>query len=453
MVLRFRIFFVALTMILSSLSAFAQKLKKADKTTLTNLETHIRYLSDAKLEGRRTGTTGEKAASDYISSAFSQAGLVPKGDHNGWLQSFDIDEGRQIDATTAVSINDKPLLLNKEYFPLTFSASGSVSGSPAIALQERGVPWFLDIKELMEGGAHPNLENIIRERASSSAQKGATALILYNSSRTVDNLVYDPRDRPAAAVIPIIYITREGRRKYLRDESASLDIRIRVAFAEKKRTGHNVVGYLDNGAANTVILGAHYDHLGYGEDSNSLYHGTERMVHTGADDNASGVAAVIELVRMVKEGKVRGNNYLIVAFSGKEQGLYGSKYFADHPTVDLSKVNYMIGLDMVGRLDNGTHVLTVGGFDTSPLWQPACNKVADKKLLVLKFDSAGPGSGDQTAFYRKHIPVLFLTTGINEDYHRPTDSPDKINFAGELEVVKFVYSVLQEMNARGRIPQ
>ncbi|HXB93184.1 MAG TPA: hypothetical protein VNU72_12885, partial [Puia sp.] len=275
MLLRFRIFFVALTLILSSLSTFAQKLKKADKTTLTNLETHIRYLADAKLEGRRTGTTGEKAASDYIISAFSQAGLTPKGDHNGWLQSFDIDEGRQIDPTTVVSINDKPLLLNKEYFPLTSSASGSVSGSPAIALQERGVPWFIDIKELMEGGGHPNLENIIRERASSSAQKGATALILYNSSRTADNLVYDPRDRPAAAVIPIIYITREGRRKYLRDESASLDIRIRVAFAEKKRTGHNVVGYLDNGAANTVIVGAHYDHLGYGEDSNSLYHGAE----------------------------------------------------------------------------------------------------------------------------------------------------------------------------------
>ena len=459
MLLRLRISVVSLPLILpvllASPSVSAQKLKKADKVTLANLQTHVRYLSDDKMEGRRTGTPGEKSASDYIISAFSQAGLQPKGDRGGWLQAFDIDEGRQVSADAYFSVNDRPFVLNKEYFPLAFSAVGAVSGSPAIALQERGVPWFLDLKELLEGAAgvsHFDLEAAIRERAASCSQKGATALILFNSSKTADNLSYDPRVRPVAvAVIPVIYITREARRKYLRDESAELDIKMKVAFTEKKRTGHNIAGYLDNGAASTVIIAAHYDHLGYGEESDSLKRGDSvkrGLVYKGADDNSSGVAAIIELARLLKESKLRGNNYLFVAFSGKEQGMYGSQYFVEHPLVDLSKVNYMLNLDMVGRLSDSSRLLTVAGVGTSPVWAGVCDKVVDKKALTLQLDSEG-GAGDQAAFYGKHIPVLVFCTGMHGDYHKPTDDADKINFAGEVEVVKFIYSVLQEMNAKG----
>ena len=450
----FRIKIVILTLILPFLTLSAQKLKKADKVTLANLDTHIRFLADDKLEGRRTGTPGEQSAGDYISISFARSGLQPKGDNNGWKQSFEVNEGRQISDQTSFIIDDKPLVLNKEYFPLAFSAVGSVTGSPAIALQEKGDPWFMDLKELLEtnkGNPHFDLPGAVRAKAKECAKKGATALILYNTSKIADNLAFDPKDHSEPAVFPLFYITREARRKYLKDESASLDIQLKVGFTEKKRTGHNIVGYLDNGAATTVVIGAHYDHLGYGEDSNGLYRGAERQIFNGADDNASGVAAVIELARLLKASTLKANNYLFIAFSGEELGLFGSKYFVDHPTIDLGKVNYMINLDMVGRLRDSTHALNIGGYGTSPIWAEACGNAQDRKFFAFHYDSSGVGPSDHTSFYRKDIPVLFFFTGLHEDYHKPTDDADKINYIGELQVVKFVYEVVEALNKKGKL--
>jgi aminopeptidase YwaD len=452
-----RIKIVTLVLLFPFLSTFAQKLKKADKITLANLEMHVQYLANDKLEGRRSGSAGEKMASDYISIAFSKSGLQPRGENMGWLQAFEINEGRQINADSYFTVNTREFILHKEYFPLAYSASQTLSGSPAIALQESGVPWFLDLKELLESGQnnpHFDLEEAIRARAKDCSKKGATALILYNTSKIADNLAFDPQDRPQPAVIPVIYITREAKRKYLKDESASLDIKIRVGFTEKKRTGHNVLGYLDNKAPVTVVFGAHYDHLGYGEDSNSLYRGPGRPVYNGADDNASGVAAIIELARLLKESRFKNNNYLFIGFSGEEQGLYGSRYFVEHPTIDLKKVNYMINLDMVGRLNDSSHALTIGGYGTSPAWESACNRsgAADKNLFSLHFDSSGTGPSDHTSFYHKDIPVLFFFTGLHSDYHKPTDDIDKINFTGELDVLKFIYGLVEYEDNKGRLP-
>jgi peptidase M28-like protein len=436
------------------LPVFSQKLKKADKVTLANLETHIRYLADDKLEGRRTGTPGEKLASDYISIVFTQAGLQPKGDNNGWLQDFEINEGKQVGPESYFGVNNQEFVLNKDYFPLAYSASGTVSGSPAIALQERGVPWFLDLKELLEAGqndAHFDLDAAIRGKITEYTKKGATALILYNNSKIADNLAFVPGDRSASVSIPVIYVTRQAKRKYLKDESASLDIKIRVGFTEKKRTAHNVIGYLDNGAPRTVIIGAHYDHLGYGEDSNTLYRGPERPIFHGADDNASGVAAAMELARLLKGSGLKNNNYLFIAFSGEELGLFGSKYFAGHPTIDLQKVNYMINMDMVGRLNDSSHVLTIGGYGTSPAWGEICGHAGDKKPFNLRYDSSGVGPSAHTSFYRKDIPVLFFFTGIHSDYHQPTDSYDKINYTGELQVLKYIFGVIEYANNRGKL--
>jgi hypothetical protein len=454
MIIRIKIATLTLVLSFLALFTFAQRLKKADKMTETNLKTHIQYLADDKLEGRRTGTPGEQAAGDYISIAFAKSGLQPKGDNNGWKQSFSIDEGKRITGETEFSIDDNQLIFNKEYFPLAFSATGAAAGSPAVALQERGDPWFFDLKDLVEankGNPHFDLDQAIREKAKELHKKGATALILYNTSGVHDNLSFDPKDHSEPAVLPLFYMTREARRKYLKDESASLDINLKVAFTEKTRTGHNIVGYLDNGAPTTVVIGAHYDHLGYGEDSNGLYRGAEKQIYNGADDNASGVAAVIELARLVKASNLKGNNYLFIAFSGEELGLYGSKYFVEHPTIDLSRVNYMINLDMVGRLRDSTHALTVGGYGTSPAWAAICNDVEEKKFFRLNFDSSGVGPSDHTSFYRKDIPVLFFFTGLHEDYHKPTDDVDKINFMGELQVVKYVYEVIAGLNKKPRL--
>jgi aminopeptidase YwaD len=461
---------------LSFFAAGAQKLNKNDKITLANLETNIRYLADPKLEGRRMGTPGDKAASDYIISELSNAGLRPKGDNNGWVQDFTIDQGREISDDSWFSVNDQPLVRFKEYFPLDFSATGQVSGSPAIALQERGVPWFQDVKELLEtspGHLRPDLAAAIRARAAACAKKGATALILYNSSRLPDHLAFDPRDKPETAVIPIIYVTAAAKRKYLKDESASVDIRIKVGFTESLRTGHNVVAWLDNGAPSTVIIGAHYDGLGHGEDSSAVCLGpgaahsapgtaasvalptgvpaANALVYFGADDNASGVAGMIELARLLAASKLRNNNYLFIAFSGGELESAGSAWFIQHPATDLKKVNYMINMDMIGRLNDTTHTLTIGGYGSSPLWGPVCNAIRDKKFLSLHYVGNGTQHGDHAAFYRATIPVLVFTTGLSADYHQPGDDAGKINYPGELQVLKFIYSVVEGVNSRGRV--
>jgi aminopeptidase YwaD len=453
---------IALTLVLPFLSP-AQKQKKSDQLLLDNLITHIHYLTDDKLEGRRTGSPGEKLASDYISIEFSRAGLQPKGDHNGWLQAFDIDEGRQINTDSYFFINDEPLIPNREFFPLSCSATGSVSGSPAIALQERGVPWFIDLKEILEAGhsdPHFDLRATIRIKIKESAVKGATAVILYNTSKIKDNLRYDPKDRPAALPIPVLYLTKEAKRRYLKDESASLEIRLKTGFTEQRRTGHNVVGYQDNGAPNTVIIAAHYDHLGYGEDGNSRYRGPRQVFH-GADDDASGVAAIIELSKMLTASKLKNNNYLFVAFSGKELDLSGSTYFVEHPGIDLSHVNYMLNLDRIGRLNDSSHALTLGGYGTSPVWEQVCSNAPGRKYFSLQYDSSGAGgdagpsrgagAGDHIPFYRKDIPVLSFFTGWHSDYHMPTDDADKINYTGEMQVEKYIYDIVQGMNDKGKI--
>ena len=432
----------------------SQKLKKADKVILQGLETHIRYLADDKLEGRRAGTPGEKLASDYITLEFMHAGLQP-GAAGSWLQPFDINDGKQINRSgTRFEINDSELQLEKDYFPLAYSALRSVEGSPAIALQENGVPWFIDLKDALDSNQnnpHFDLEQEMQQRITESASHGATAVIFFNSSRTADNISFNPKDKSPVAPVPVLYVTAAARKKYLKDESASLEVKIKVDITEKKRTGHNVIGYLNNGAAATVILGAHYDHLGYGEDGNSMYRGPEKLIHNGADDNASGTAALIELAKLLEKNRSKNYNYLFIAFSGEELGLFGSKYYVDHPTVDLKQVDYMINMDMVGRLNDSTHVLTIGGYGTSPAWGPLLARPYPAGGFVLKYDSSGSGPSDHTSFYRKDIPVLFFFTGIHSDYHKPTDDYDKINYNGELAVVKYMYSLIQELASMNKL--
>jgi aminopeptidase YwaD len=402
----------------------AQKIKKADKQVITNLQTHIGFLADDKLEGRRTGSPGEKLAYEYISSQFEAAGLTAKG-NNGYIQDFEVNDGKQTDPSTGMQVNAIKLSLEKDFFPLAFSANAKTAASAAIALPEGGTVWFWNLKEILEenkNNTHFDIEEAVIKKINNVTEK---------------------------VKIPVVYISKEVKEKYLKDETASNDIKLEVSISDKKRTGHNVIGYIDNGASSTIILGAHYDHLGYGEDHNSLFTGSTPMIHNGADDNASGTAALIELGRQLKRSKLKNNNYCFIAFSGEELGLYGSKYFTEHPTIDLSKANYMVNMDMLGRLNDSTHGLTIGGYGTSPLWGQELSNT--DKYLKLNFDSSGTGPSDHTSFYRKDIPVLFFFTGAHSDYHKPSDDADKINYAGELQVMKYIYHVIDLADKKGKL--
>ena len=437
--------------LLTAQFATAQKLKKADKIILTNLQTHIGYLADDKLEGRRTGTAGEKLAYQYISGEFAKSGLTAKGDNGTFIQEFEVNEGKQINSSSHLIINGFDLDVEKEYFPFIFSPNGSLEAAPSMALKESGTVWFWDLKDKLEenkNNPHFDLTDAIKTKTNEVAAKGATGLIIYNTSSIADELKFEPKAKTELVKIPVLYVTQNIKKKYLYDETAMQDIKLKVDISDKKRMGHNVVGYIDNGAATTVILGAHYDHLGYGEDHNSLYTGTTPQIHNGADDNASGTAALIELSKLLKASKFKNNNYLFVSFSGEELGLFGSKYFTEHPAVDLSSANYMINMDMVGRLNDSTHGLSIGGYGTSPMWGQLITE--KDKFFTIKFDSSGTGPSDHTSFYRKDIPVLFFFTGAHSDYHKPTDDADKINYNGELQVVKYIYNVIDAANKKGK---
>ena len=427
--------------------ASAQKLTKSDKLIIENLKKHIEYLADDKLEGRRAGTNGEELAMKYIMDQFKEIGISPKGTEY-YPQAFDINDGKQI-GTSYFIINNNNLAAGKDFFPFPFSPDKKIETAPAIAIQEADMPWFIDLGETLEenkNNPHFDLDAYLRNNSKKAADRGASAVILYNSSSLPDNLAFNAKDKSEKLSIPVIYVSKEAAKKYFYDKIATLNIKLGTEIRAKKRIGHNVIGYIDNRAATTVILGAHFDHLGYGEDGNSMLRTGEKLIHNGADDNASGTAALIELARILKTSKAKNNNYLFIAFSGEEMGLFGSKYFTENPTIDLATANYMLNMDMVGRLNDSTKVLAIGGYGTSPQWATVINK-EDKKLpFVIKIDSSGTGPSDHTSFYRKDIPVLFFFTGQHKDYHRPTDDADKINYTGELHVINYINAIITKLN-------
>ncbi|MBL7864654.1 MAG: M20/M25/M40 family metallo-hydrolase [Cyclobacteriaceae bacterium] len=212
---------------------------------------------------------------------------------------------------------------------------------------------------------------------------------------------------------------------------------------------NNIIAFLDNGAANTIIIGAHYDHLGTGIQGSS-FEANNGQVHNGADDNASGVAGILELARYFKTNKVKEkNNFLFMAFSGEELGLFGSEYFTEHPTIDLGTVNFMINLDMVGRLDPSKGI-TVSGSGTSPGWEPLLKGLSTKEVPIST-DSSGTGPSDHTKFYLKKIPVLHFFTGSHSDYHKPSDDTDKINAAGEAAVLAVIIKVIESADGEPKL--
>jgi hypothetical protein len=163
----------------------------------------------------------------------------------------------------------------------------------------------------------------------------------------------------------------------------------------------------------------------------------------------------------LKSSAAKNNNYLFLAFSGEELGLYGSKYFTENPTIDLRAANYMINMDMVGRLNDSTNVLTVGGYGTSPMWGEAIDKIRfslpypgvkmGPSSLTIKVDSSGTGPSDHTSFYRKDIPVLFYFTGLHTDYHKPTDDADKINYAGEKKIIEHIFELINKIDIQPKL--
>ena len=218
------------------------------------------------------------------------------------------------------------------------------------------------------------------------------------------------------------------------------------------RNGRNVIGFLDNQAEKTLVIGAHFDHLGH-EDGrgSSLAADPKGQIHNGADDNASGVAGLLELARIYSANREKEKvNFLFMAFSAEEAGLIGSKYWLENPTLATEKIPAMINMDMIGRLRDSSNSLIVGGVGTSPLWIPLLEKL--NPGFALKYDTAGMGPSDHASFYLKDKPVLHFFSGTHSDYHKPTDDVEKINFAGEVKILQYILKVSEYISAQKDIP-
>lgn len=422
---------------------------KADKLTAANLQAHIQYLAGDELEGRRAGSAGENLAMQYISNMFEKYKLMPKGD-NGFIQEFEISEGKGFSSPdNFFTVNEAKLEPKTDYYPLSFSANMGAKGSVSPLLREKNEIWFWNVSDVLEDNKNnPHFDMIaaVKDEAIKDAKKGAKALIVYNSSTTADNILFDKKDSTDAVAIPVIYITNDAVQKYFTDPTNVYDLDLNVHIAVDNRKAHNVIGYLNFNAPATIVIGAHYDHLGYGEDGNSL--DGAGQIHNGADDNASGTAALMELARILYAAKARNNNYLFIAFSGEELGLLGSKYWLQHPTANVN-INYMINMDMIGRYDSARK-LEIGGYGTSPVWSDVLQTTTDKNL-VTKFDSSGSGPSDHAAFYHHSIPVLFFFTNTEPDYHKATDDADKINYKDETEIINYIANIINATNNKGKL--
>jgi len=211
-------------------------------------------------------------------------------------------------------------------------------------------------------------------------------------------------------------------------------------------TGRNVVAFLDKKAEKTIVIGAHFDHLGMGGQG-SLHRG-DSAIHNGADDNASGTAALLALAKIFKYETLK-SNILFIAFSGEENGLWGSNYFVKNPTIDLKSVNYMINMDMVGRL-NPEKSLAVHGVGTSPSFPPVLDPINADSLKLVPSES-GVGPSDHTSFYLQDLPVLHFFTGQHADYHKPSDDADKINYEGLVQVIRYISRLIAGLDAEPKL--
>ena len=455
-----------------------------------DLKFEASWLADPAREGRETGTEGAKASADFLSDYFQGLDLQPLGDN--FREPFEFNAGARVDpAKSALSITDGKdtaiAKLDEDFRPLAFSESGAADGEVVFAGYGLSVPEDakntrynsydnLDVKDKIvllfryvpEGVDAPRRAQLnryagLRYKAMMARERGAKAVLVVTgpNSPSAGELIPLTNDgsHSGSGIIAASISTKvadellAGSGKNLKDLQAGLDnenphaeggfllphtrVTLKVGIERLKKGDRNVVGCIPptGGSDEYIIVGAHYDHLGHGGAGSSMAHsGEEGKVHPGADDNASGTAVVMELAGSFAAGEAKldatkpHRGIIFALWSGEEIGLIGSAAFCEHPPVPLDKVAAYVNFDMVGRLRDNR--LTMQGVASSKLWRRELEKrnVAAGFNLILQDDPYLPT--DTTSFYPKHVPVLNFFTGAHEDYHRPTDTPEKLDLEG-----------------------
>ena len=456
----------------------------SNDVTAVELQQHIKYLASEELHGRKSGEEGNKLAADYISRNFQEYGLIPAGDNGSYFQNFSFISSTKVGPNNklAMTLNEKTITykIDEQYKPLTFSIDTMLTTSLVFAgygITAAESLYYddysgIDVKNkivlIMRYSPDTSNDGKFAEYSSlmgklfNARDKGAAGVILMTSppgtagekltsfqedSRLGGSTIavasmmwkdvvsmFESCGKNLIEIKNIIDSTKKPNSFEIPNCTVSLQTNLEKVFAKSA----NVAGYLtgsDSSLKNEfLIIGAHYDHLGMGgEGSGSLKPDTS-AVHHGADDNASGTAGVLELAQFFSSQRSSiKRSILFVAFTGEELGVLGSDYYVKHPFVPLDKTIAMFNMDMIGRMKDS--ILVVEGMGTSPNFEELVkHENVDSLTLRLKPDGFGPS--DQASFYKKDLPVMFFFTNMHSDYHKPSDTWDKINYTGEQKIVQ-----------------
>ena len=479
---------VCLLLGVSALAVFAQKGEISSK----DLKDYVYFLASDSLKGRKPGTPEMNVASKYILDHFKTAGLKPMGD-NGF-QYFEIVTDVSLGKNNKLTVNGSDAVFKKDFIPLAFSSGGDISAPVVFA----GYGFDLDLDSLkwndytgadvkgkwvMVFRADPELDKTdsrfipfsdARTKVLSAKDKGAAGVLLV-TPRGLDkddklmNLVVENNE--VTSGIPVINITHDIADRILRQKGVTADSLEKLISSTDKpvnfETGVSVHGLVDitqvfAKTANVIgliegrdkvlkdeyiVVGAHYDHLGFGGQGSGSRMPDTSAIHNGADDNASGTALVMELAKKLSsEKKELKRSVIFISFSGEEMGLLGSKYFMTHPLVDVKKIKAMFNFDMVGRFDKEKNSISVSGTGTS-VEADTILRLLEKGLpFQVTHSPDGFGPSDHASFYAANIPVFFFTTGVHMDYHTPFDDADKLDYNAEKEIGDFSAALILKVD-------
>ncbi len=418
---------------------------------------HVRYLADDLLEGRAVATRGERCAGDYIAERFRGLGLRPAGDGDTWFQSWMVRTGSALgegNAFTVAGDEGTGFMPGEHWTPYGFSASTRVrallSAAPGEIDEQSAAAAHAELAGralVIEGTApHPHAAAPDAHRVgASAAAMGAAALIVLLDG---DAPLPSPEaERRAPLAIPVIAVRGAAAARVRAAAAAGSAAVLTTRIDPVRREARNVAALLpgsDPHGGQTFIIGAHYDHLGFG-GAGSLSPDAVGEVHNGADDNASGTAVLIEAARELASGPALAQNVLFVAFTGEERGLWGSAHYVESPLAPLDATIAMLNLDMVGRVEND--LLTVFGTGTAEEWTDILDRAnaATASPLDLRYNSDGFGASDHSSFYARGIPVLHFFSNTHPEYHRVEDDWELVNADGMERVTDLVVSVARDV--------
>ena len=485
-----------------TLSIQAQNTIHKPEITADEIKANVFYLASDAMKGRFTGSPEERIAGDYIKSEFEFYGLKPAFDGK-WFQEFPFVEKVEMTKENSISAVvdgvQYDLKPGEDFTTVSYSGTGKVTGEVVFAGYGISAPKLnyddyagLDVKGKIvvamryhpdHDSTHSEFEKYasFRNKATVAKEKGALAIIFVNgfAPKNEDDplmeLHYDGAPPMKDILVQNIKRTfidnlfkREGlsfadyqtnidkNKKPMPFEFKNVKVSLSAEIKQIKNTGRNVVGMLEGNDPvlknEYIVIGAHYDHLGIDQlREASMYKGKEPMIHNGADDNASGTSGLLEIAE--KFGYIKSQlkrSIIFAAFSGEELGLLGSAYFVNNLPVELSKIDAMINMDMIGRLNN-ENSLTIIGAGTSSNWKELLND-KNKYGFKLGFSDGGEGGSDHQSFTNKNVPVLFFFTGTHSDYHKPSDRPEKINTVGEEKVANYVFDVATAIDQNEKRP-